>query len=214
MVQKNSHYLKIEWGKIVECCGLSSLMGEGSELEKNPSCTVSLAIRNANLKDIKALTDVLTLSFHPSAGWLSFLQPILRLGVSEDLRLRLRGAVPYYCCLVAVETTKTPSETKEKVIGTVEITLKSGFNCHYLYISNLAVLETHRRKGVAKKLLKECERIASQWGYNSLNLHVLENNYAAKKLYLSNGYQICENEILWPNWFWVRSEKLFLKKKI
>ena len=77
MIQRNSDYLKIEWGKIVDFCGLSSLMGEGSELEKNPPSTVSINIRGATSKDIKALTEVLTLSFHPSGGWLSFLQPIL-----------------------------------------------------------------------------------------------------------------------------------------
>ena len=214
MIQRNSDYLKIEWGKIVDFCGLSSLMGEGSELEKNPPSTVSINIRGATSKDINALTEVLTLSFHPSGGWLSFLQPILKLGVSEDLRLRLRGTVPYDCCLVAVEISQTPLVTKEKVIGTVELSLKNGFNCEYLYISNLAVLETHRRKGIAKKLLKECEQMASKWGYDSLNLHVLEDNYAAQKLYLSNGYKICETELLWPNWFWVRSQKFFLKKKL
>ncbi len=214
MIQRNSDYLKIEWGKIVECCGLPSLMGDGSELEKNPPCSLSVNIRSATSKDIKALTEVLTLSFHPSGGWLSFLQPILKLGVSEDLRLRLRGTVPYYCCLVAVEISKTPLGTKEKVIGTVELSLKNGFNCDYLYISNLAVLETHRRKGIAKQLLKECEQMASKWEYDSLNLHVLENNYAAQKLYLSNGYKICETQLLWPNWFWIRSQKLFLKKKL
>ena len=213
MIQKNSDYLKIEWGKIVNVCGLSSLMGEGSKLEKNPPCSLSINIRGATSKDIKALTEVLTLSFHPSGGWLSFLQPILKLGVSEDLRLRLRGTVPYYCCLVAVEISKTPLQTKEKVIGTVELSLKSGFNCHYLYISNLAVLETYRRKGIAKQLLNECEQIASKWGYDSLNLHVLDNNDAAKKLYLNNGYQIAETELMWPHWFWFRSHKLFLKKK-
>ena len=214
MIQRNSDYLKIEWGKVVDCCGLSSLIGKGSALAKNPSCTVSVTIREANLKDIKALTEVLTLSFHPPKGWLAFLQPILKLGVYEDLQLRLRGKTPYYCCLVAVESTITPSETQEKVIGTIELSLKTGFNCHYLYISNLAVLEGHRRKGIAKQLLKQCEQIASKWEYDTLNLHVLDNNDAAKKLYLNNGYQIAETELMWPHWPWFRSHKLFLNKKL
>ncbi|MEL4895161.1 GNAT family N-acetyltransferase [Crocosphaera sp. Alani8] len=214
MIEKNSHHLKIEWGKIVDCCGLWSLKGRGSELEQNPSSEVSLNIREAKLKDIKALTEVLTLSFHPPGGWLSFIQPILKLGVYEDLRLRLRGTTPYYCCLVAVEIIKTPDETKKKVIGTIELSLKSGFDNGYLYISNLAVLESHRRKGIAKQLLRQCEEIASKWGYSTLNLHVLEDNYAAKKLYLSNGYQIGETQVFWPNWRWFRSQKLFLTKKI
>ncbi len=214
MTKINSHHLKIEWGKVVKPCELSYLMDDSSALEINSSCCVSINIREAKLKDVKALTEVLTLSFHPSEGWLSFLQPILKLGVYEDLRSRLRGIVPYYCCLVAVELSTTPQKTKEKVIGTIELSLRSGFNGHYLYISNLAVLESHRRQGIAKQLLRKCEAIASKWGYDTLNLHVLDNNDAAKQLYLSNGYQISQTELMWPDWLLFRSQKLFLKKKI
>ncbi|WP_243397347.1 GNAT family N-acetyltransferase [Crocosphaera subtropica] len=206
--------MKINWGKVVDCCGLSSLMGDSSELENNTSYTVSVTIREAQLQDIKALTEVLTLSFHPPKGWLSFFQPILKLGVYEDLRSRLRGTIPYYCCFVAVEKTSTLTKTTEKVIGTIELSLKSGFNCHYLYISNLAVIQSHRRQGIAKQLLQQCEEIASKWGYDTLNLHVLDNNYPAKKLYLSNGYQVSETEVTWPNWLLFRSQRLFLKKQI
>ncbi|WP_107667680.1 GNAT family N-acetyltransferase [Cyanothece sp. BG0011] len=214
MIQRNSHRLKINWEKVVDCCGLSSLMGDGSELEKNPPCTVSVTIREAQLQDIKALSEVLTLSFHPAKGWLSFLQPILKLGVYEDLRSRLRGTVPYYCCLVAVETTSTLTNTTEKIIGTIELSLKSGFNSHYLYISNLAVIQSHRRQGIAKQLLQQCEEIASKWGHNTLNLHVLDENYVAKKLYLSNGYQVSETELTWPSLPLFRSQRLLLKKHL
>lgn len=214
MIQKNSHHLKIKWGQVVDGCGLSSLMGNSSELEANTSRSVAIMIREAQLQDIKALSDVLILSFHPSGGWLSFFHPILKLGVYEDLRSRLRGKMPYYSCFVAVEKTSTPTKTTEKVIGTIEVSVKSGFNNHYLYISNLAVLESHRRQGIAKQLLRQCEEIAPKWGYDTLNLHVLDNNAPAKQLYLGNGYQICDTEPLWPRWFSVRSQKLFLKKKI
>ncbi len=214
MIKRNSHHFKIEWGKVVEGCGLSSLMGHRSELEQNSSRSVAIMIREAQLQDIKALSEVLILSFHPSGGWLSFFHPILKLGVYEDLRSRLRGKMPYYCCLVAVEKTSTLTKTTEKVIGTIEVSVKSGFNGHYLYISNLAVLESHRRQGIAKQLLRQCEEIAPKWGYDTLNLHVLDHNDAAKQLYLSNGYQISETEPVWPRLFWVYSQKLFLKKKI
>ncbi|MGK7962804.1 N-acetyltransferase family protein [Crocosphaera sp.] len=189
-------------------------MSDSSELEINTSCEVSVTIREAQLQDAKALSEVLTLSFHPAKGWSSFLQPILKLGVYEDLRSRLRGTLPYYRCLVAVEVNATPKQTQEKVIGTIELSVKSGFNCHYLYISNLAVTESHRRKGIAKQLLQKCEEIAVKWGYHTLNLHVLDNNYPAKKLYLSNGYQISETEITWTNWLFFRSQRLFLQKQI
>ncbi|MDJ0600043.1 MAG: GNAT family N-acetyltransferase [Crocosphaera sp.] len=198
----------------MDCCGLSSLISGGSELETNNSHDVSITIREAQLHDIKTLTEVLTLSFHPAKGWFSFLQPILKLGVYEDLRSRLRQTIPYYCCLVAVEVKSTPQQTQEKVIGTIELSVKSGFNYHYLYISNLAVMESHRRQGIAKQLLQKCETIAVKWGYRTLNLHVLDNNYAAKKLYLSNGYQISETDITWPNLLIFRSQRLSLQKQI
>ncbi len=195
-------------------CGLSSLMSDSAELETHTSCEVSVTIREAQLQDVKALSEVLTLSFHPATGWFSFLQPILKLGVYEDLRSRLRGTLPYYLCLVAVEVNSTTDQTQEKVIGTIELSVKSGFNCHYLYISNLAVMESHRRKGIAKQLLQKCEEIALKWGYQTLNLHVLDNNYPAKKLYLTNGYQISETEITWNNWLLFRSQRLLLQKQI
>jgi ribosomal protein S18 acetylase RimI-like enzyme len=198
----------------VEFCGLSSLMCDASVVEENPSPCVSITIREAQLQDIKALAEVLTVSFHPAKGWLSFLQPLLKLGVYEDLRSRLRGKTAYYSCLVGVEVTKSTWKTKEKVIGTIELSLRHGFHGHYLYISNLAVIHSHRRQGIAQKLLLQCEQIASEWGYDTLNLHVLDDNYAAKKLYLSNGYKVSETELTWPTLFSYGSKRLFLQKNI
>ncbi len=212
--KKKIAYLKIQWGEVVDFCGLSSLMCDTSELGEHPSHCTSMTIRKAQLQDIKALAEVLTVSFHPAKGWLSFLQPLLKLGIYEDLRSRLRGTTPYYCCLVAVEVTTSAIETKEKVIGTIELSLRSGFHGHYLYISNLAVIHSHRRQGIAQRLLIQCEQIASEWGYKTLNLHVLDDNYAAKKLYLSKGYEVSQTELTWPNWLFSGSQRLFLQKKI
>ncbi len=195
-------------------CGLLSLMCNGLTLEQNESSHVSCMIREAQLQDIKALTEVLTVSFHPTQGWLLFLQPLLKLGIYEDLRSRLRGATPYYCCLVAVEVTKTATVSLEKIVGTIELSLRTGFNRHYLYISNLAVIESHRRQGIARCLLHQCEQIASKWGYDTLNLHVLEHNEGAKQLYLQNGYQVSATEPTWSSWLFSRSPRLFLQKKI
>ncbi|MGK7939888.1 MAG: GNAT family N-acetyltransferase [Crocosphaera sp.] len=198
----------------MDSCGLVSLSCDDLPLENNGGGHVSRVIREAQLPDIKALTEVLTVSFHPTKGWLLFLQPLLKLGVYEDLRSRLRGSTPYYCCLVAVEVTKTETISQEKIVGTIELSLRTGFNGHYLYISNLAVLESHRRQGIARGLLHQCEQIASKWGYDTLNLHVLEHNEGAKQLYLQNGYQVSAREPTWSSWLFSRSPRLFLQKKI
>lgn len=198
----------------MDSCGLLSLMDDGLPLEQKGSSDVSRIIREAQVRDIQALTEVLTVSFHPTKGWLLFLQPLLKLGVYEDLRSRLRGTTPYYCCLVAVEVTKTTSVSLEKIVGTIELSLRTGFNSHYLYISNLAVVESHRRQGIARCLLRQCEQIASKWGYDTLNLHVLQDNEGAKQLYLQNGYQVSVTEATWPSWLFSRSPRLFLQKKI
>ncbi|KXZ47309.1 hypothetical protein GPECTOR_36g34 [Gonium pectorale] len=58
-----------------------------------------------------------------------------------------------------------------------------------LYVSNMSVLPAHRRRGLAKRLLGECERVARLWGHTSLWLHVKRNNAAAAALYASMGYR-------------------------
>ena len=60
----------------------------------------TIQIRFADLKDVKALADVLVQSFHLSENWFSWFYPLLKLGICEDLRTRLRSKSPYYQCLV------------------------------------------------------------------------------------------------------------------
>ncbi|MEA5508383.1 GNAT family N-acetyltransferase [Crocosphaera sp. UHCC 0190] len=195
-------------------CGLSSFLSHASELGEIPVKGSQTTIRKAQLQDVKKLAEVLTQSFHPHSGRLSVLQPLLQLSVSEDLRSRLRTAAPHYCCLVAIEIMPTVTGEPEKVIGTIELTLKTGLNTHYPYISNLAVLQSHRRQGVARHLLLKCEQIAWEWGYKTLNLHVLDNNDAAKQLYLASGYQLLENELSWQNWLFQSPRRLLLQKTL
>lgn len=198
----------------MELCGLSSCWPNSLKSEKNSSSQSSPTIRKAQLQDIRGLAEVLIQSFHPQQGWLSLIQPLLKLGVYEDLRSRLRTAAPYYCCLVALEVVETSTGQQEKVIGTIELTVKTSFNTHYPYISNLAVIHSHRRKGIARNLLLKCEQITKEWGYQTLSLHVLDNNYPAKKLYLSHGYQLSETDLNWPNWFFRQRRRLLLQKTL
>ena len=116
--------------------------------------------------------------------------------------------------LVATVPLEVSSDTQESIIGTVEINLRPEFNSKSLYISNLAVSHGYRRRGVARHLLLKCEQIAREWGYQSLILHVLEDNHSAKNLYLNSGYQLQSRQITWQSWLFKSPQRLLLQKKI
>jgi ribosomal protein S18 acetylase RimI-like enzyme len=144
---------------------------------------------------------------------------MLRLGIYEDLRNRLRSTSPYYVCLVAVAEVSTVTGSREELAGTVEIALRSPpswqpRNFQYPYISNLAVRKSCRRQGVARQLLLACEQTSLEWGYYHLYLHVLENNYQARQLYLKTGYQLRQVESSYSSWLLGRPKRLFLSKQL
>lgn len=57
------------------------------------------------------------------------------------------------------------------------------------YISNLCVTKKYRRRGIAGTLLSAAEYVAGTvWGYDTVFLHVHENNKEALDLYQSAGY--------------------------
>ncbi|GIL64557.1 hypothetical protein Vafri_18451 [Volvox africanus] len=62
-----------------------------------------------------------------------------------------------------------------------------------LYVSNMSVLPSHRRRGLARRLLLQCERVARLWGHSSLWLHVKRSNSGAAALYHSMGYKRVES---------------------
>lgn len=198
----------------MEFCRLSSVFSYRSTPRDSHRKTPPVTIRTAQIHDLKGLVEVLTQSFHPPHGWLSWLQPVLKLGVYEDLRTRFSSSYPYYRCLVALESKEIAIDAQPSIIGTVEIALRHGLIGQSLYISNLAVSYTYRRQGVARNLLLKCEQIAVEWGYQSLSLHVLEDNHPAKNLYLSLGYQLLETEINWQNWLFKSPKRLFLQKTL
>jgi GNAT superfamily N-acetyltransferase len=170
------------------------------------------------VNDLAELVEVLADSFYPRAGMMRWFLPILRLGVYEDLRYRLRSSLPSnYVCLVAFVF--VPSRDKPDLAGTVEISLRSTnpFQFHslpYPYLSNLAVRLDVRRQGVAQKLLHACERVALDLGFEDLYLHVLEDNHQARQLYAKAGYQTQQESSFWQCWFLGQPRKLLLHKRL
>jgi ribosomal protein S18 acetylase RimI-like enzyme len=146
---------------------------------------------------------------------MQWLYPVLRLGIYEDLRNRLRSKSPNQIGLVAVIPTLRDASGNEFVAGTIEMAMRSSFGLRSpqsLYISNLAVSKAFRRQGVADKLLQACELKALEWGFRELDLHVLDNNYPARQLYQKNGYKLQEDEHDWIAKFLNQPQKLLLRK--
>ncbi|XP_011041005.1 PREDICTED: uncharacterized protein LOC105137100 [Populus euphratica] len=57
------------------------------------------------------------------------------------------------------------------------------------YISNVAVRERFRQKGIGKRLVAKAEAQARNWGCRSIALHCDSNNPGATKLYKGHGFR-------------------------
>jgi len=176
-------------------------------------------IRKAQVQDLASLAEMLTDSFHSQTGIMGWAYPVLRLGIYEDLRNRLRSTAPHYVCLVALAVVSGVGGSREELAGTVEIALRSPSSwqprrSQYPYVSNLAVSKSCRRRGVAKQLLLACEQTASDWGFPDIYLHVLENNHQARQLYLKTGYQLHQIEPSYGAWLLGRPKRLLLQKHL
>jgi ribosomal protein S18 acetylase RimI-like enzyme len=65
----------------------------------------------------------------------------------------------------------------------------SSFKCKPLVnVHDVAVLASHRGRGIAEQMLAEAERIAMQRGAVKMTLEVLSGNEPARKLYQRIGY--------------------------
>ena len=65
-----------------------------------------------------------------------------------------------------------------------------------LFISNLAIFEEYRGKGIATKLLDKAEEMAIEIGLNKLSLYVETDNLHAKRVYEKRGFQEVKKTVL------------------
>jgi ribosomal protein S18 acetylase RimI-like enzyme len=177
-----------------------------------------LTIRMARSRDLDRLSEVLAESFHPRQKTNRWVYSLLKFGIYEDLKTRLRSHTSRYACLVAVVPVATLQGESSEVVGTVELTLRSTswyFGApQYPYISNLAVSPEYRRQGIAKQLLRQCETTATRWGFRKLYLHVLDNNQSARSLYENDGYTVQRIETSYRSWLLQHPRKMLLSKSM
>ncbi len=155
------------------------------------------ALRPAYPQDLSQLVELLLTSFYPENRLNRLLYPLMRLGIQEDIKRRLKSSRHQYACLVMVHT----SAHEIKIVGTVEMSLKSNFwrplHPRQPYIANVAVDYRHRRCGLAQQMLLACESIIKTWGLKQIYLHVATDNPSAMALYHKIGYQTFGQSLPW-----------------
>ena len=181
------------------------------------SSSIFCNIRSAKVKDLQQLAEVLTSSFYPPLGWRRWVYPILRFGIYEDLKQRLQTTQQHYRCLAAI--TPDAANYLDQVVGTVEISCRrygvlTFHQPQQVYLSNLAVRQDCRRRGVARRLLAASEQQALDWGFRELYLHVMANNKSARQLYQHMGYQVQQAETTVLSLLNAQPQRLLLKKEL
>lgn len=168
-------------------------------------------------QDLFEVSGILAESFPLSPHYLQWLLPLMRVGIQEDLRSRLRSTSPNYGCFVAVDTTRS-TKREDFLVGTVEVGLRNDspwFKANsYPYLSNLAVREGYRRQGIAQKLLLTCDNVVTGWGFSELYLHVLETNHQARQLYWKTGYRLEKAQSSFASLLFGQPRRLFLRKNL
>lgn len=166
-----------------------------------PTLSPEIDVREARLEDSWEVAETHCSSFFPEYSFpYDFLLRINRL-----IGMLIGGNVPQGCrraCLVAVTGCSSVVETflyKEYVAGILTVDTVADFlprkgpllqrRTGVAYLSNVAVRERFRRRGVAKKLIAKAEAQARSWSCRAIALHCDYNNTRAIDLYKSLGFK-------------------------
>lgn len=195
--------------------------------DSQADASLYVQVRAVQPQDLSDIAEILCDSFHSKEGTFGWAYPLLRLGIYEDLRNRLQNSAPHHVCLVAsygsAKVTALGNAyvcSTQTLAGTVEMAVRpttglwGGNTSKYPYLSNLAVHRRDRRRGIGEQLLLNCERIALEWGFHDIYLHVLENNYQARQLYFKLGYCWEQIDSSWSSWLWGRPRQILLHKRL
>jgi ribosomal protein S18 acetylase RimI-like enzyme len=172
-------------------------------------------LRPLELEDVPCVADLIGDSFRIGSAFGSWLRPLFKLGLREDLRSRCQDRDPQKSlCLVACL-----SHSPYPIIGTVEVSTRDlssaqGGTKRYAYIANLAVDREYRCLGIGQQLVQQCAAVAQSWGFHYTYLHVMANNGAANRLYYRLGFESVSSDRPWHWLPWKRETRLFLRKPL
>jgi ribosomal protein S18 acetylase RimI-like enzyme len=158
-----------------------------SENVEGPSASSKFYVRNARYMELGKVADIIIDAFYkPSA----FLRPYLYLSELS----RLQGNYPYEEDVHAfyIACSGVGSSSEEHIVGFVDVDTRPGTKISDAprpYLSDLAVHGDFRRRGIAKALIKSCEKQAMDWGKNHLHLRVDRQNDGALKMYEDLAYE-------------------------
>jgi ribosomal protein S18 acetylase RimI-like enzyme len=170
---------------------------------------VRIQIRRAEPRDVATIVQILVREFRLSPAGQDWLLPLLRFGIEADVQQRLSAS--RYACLVA-------TNADQVIVGTVEVGYRAPLPWQwdqdpYPYLSNLAVRSSDRRQGIAQQLIAASETYVQGWQGRDLYLHVMADNWAARQLYLQQGYVTHQVRDAWLTWVG-GAPRLFLHKRL
>ncbi|OAE19456.1 hypothetical protein AXG93_1040s1200 [Marchantia polymorpha subsp. ruderalis] len=161
----------------------------GFDLGLQPLPRTKIAALMATVDDLLAMQNCNLLCLPENYQMKYYLYHILSwpqlLYVAEDYNKKIVGYV-----LAKMEEKEDPSETHRNAAGK-----EDSSECHG-HITSLAVLRTHRKLGLATKLMNAAQRAMQEvFGAEYVSLHVRKSNRAAFHLYTETlGYRINDTE--------------------
>ncbi|KAF5732787.1 hypothetical protein HS088_TW17G00319 [Tripterygium wilfordii] len=166
-------------------------------------------------QEIREAANIQAEAFHtPVALFNDMFFEFFKAEVISGLLYKLRNSPPNrYACLVA--------EAKQKLVGIVDVTVMRDEAVlqhlrgaeEYLYVSGIAVLQTFRRQKVASALLKACDMLSLQLGFDYLVLWAYEDDLGARKLYSSAGYKVISGDPPWISTWIGRKRRILMIKR-